>query len=251
MNNQKDQKENLVFPAHILVISDDLDVAKIWAFSLEQSGLKVSLAKMEEQSLQSLGTILPDLVVVDSHAWRGEDIKFCGQLRTETVTPLLLFTSQNDEYYLLEAYQAGIDEVVAQPVSPRLFMAKIRSWLRHTQSMPSSVLDELQVGDFRLNEEHRLLHMPDGHSVHLTYLETRLLYLLMGHPDCTQETLQLVKRIWGHYAEGDSALLKNLVYRLRHKIELDPSHPSLLITEGSHGYRFHLGKAPVQPGPAS
>ena len=141
MDTALDLKEHLDFPAHVLVVSDDLEIARIWAYSLEQSGLKVSLAEMGEQALRSSAEELPDLVVVDSHAWQGQDIDFCRQLRLETVIPLLLFTSQNDEYYLLDAYKVGVDEVVAQPVSPRLFTAKIRSWLRRAQSIPSAVLD--------------------------------------------------------------------------------------------------------------
>ena len=242
MNKAPIKQENLDFPAQILVISDDMDVARIWAFSLEQSGLKVSLAGMGEQALHSSAEVQPDLVVVDSHTWQGEDIEFCRQLRLETAMPLLLFTSQNDEYYLLQAYQAGVDEVVAQPVSPRMFMAKVRSWLRRIQRIPNAVLDELQAGGFRLDSENRQLLLPDGHSVRLTYLETRLLYLLMSHPDQLQETMSLVEQVWGHYGQGDKMLLKNLVYRLRRKIEPDQARPHILITEGSQGYRFRIGE---------
>src|SRR5512137_471704 len=195
MNTSPVKKEHLDFPAHVLVVSDDLEIARIWAYSLEQSGLKVSLAEMGKLALEKVAEILPDLVVVDSHAWQGEDIEFCRQVRLETVIPLLLFTSQNDEYYLLDAYQVGVDEVVAQPISPRLFMAKIRSWLRRIQNIPSAVLDELLVGGFLLNAENRQLLLPDGRQVRLTNLETRLLYVLMSHPDHTQETTMLVQRV--------------------------------------------------------
>ena len=76
MNTNPGLKEHLDFPARILVVSDDLEIAQIWAYSLEQSGLKVSLAEMGEQALRSSAEDLPDLVVVDSHAWQGEDIEF-------------------------------------------------------------------------------------------------------------------------------------------------------------------------------
>ena len=241
MNSAPASKKHLDFPAHILVVSDDLDVARIWAYSLEQSGLKVSLAEMGEPAIQRSAEELPDMVVVDSHAWQGEDIEFCRQLRLETVIPLLLFTSQNDEYYLLNAYKVGVDEVVAQPVSPRLFMAKIRSWLRRIRSIPASVLDEIQAGDFTLNEENRVLQLPDGRSVRLTHLEARLLYLLMSHPDQVQDTATLVERVWGHYGQGDNLLLKNLVYRLRRKMEPDPASPRTLVTIGTQGYGFRIG----------
>ena len=225
-------------PAKIMVISDDLEIARVWAYSLEQSGWQISLGEMGDSALHVWNETLPDLVVVDSHAWQMEDIEFCRRLRAETIIPILLFTSQNDEYYLLEGYKAGIDEVVAQPVSPRLFMAKVRAWLRRAQTIPSAVLEEVQSGAFRLDEGRRLLMMPGGHTVHLTHLEARLLYVLMSRPNRTLETADLVERVWGHYGQGDSALLKNLVYRLRRKIEPDPAQPRYLLTEGNQGYRF-------------
>lgn len=243
MHTEFDMNKKSHPQAHIMVISDDQEISRVWGFFLEQSGLKVSLAEMDKQAHKVRLEAMPDIVVVDSHTWQGEDIEFCRILRQETVIPLLLFTSQNDEYYLLDAYQAGVDEVVAQPISPRLFMAKIRAWLRHIQHVPSAVLDNLHVGGFILNEEHRVLQLLDKRMLRLTYLEARLLYVLMCHPDQIIDTENLVERVWGHYGQGENILVKNLVYRLRRKIEPNPSHPRYLITEGTLGYRFCSGQA--------
>ena len=224
-------------PAKIMVVSDDPEIAAVWAFTLQQAGLATCLSPMTDEALQHWAEELPDLIVVDSHAWQNEDIEICRALRKESVIPILLFTSQNDEYYLLEAYKVGLDEVVAQPVSPRLFTAKVRAWLRHIQEVPSAGMEDRQVGGFHLDPNHRLVTM-NGSPIRLTHLETRLLYQLMSYPGRLFETPTLVERVWGRYGEGDSVLLKNLVYRLRRKIETDPSHPSYLITEGAAGYRF-------------
>jgi len=180
----------------------------------------------------------PDLVVVDSHAWQMEDIEFCRKLRAETVIPILLFTSQNDEYYLLEAYKAGVDECVPQPVSPRIFSAKVHAWLRHVRAMPSLAIENLEIGDLRLDPERRILWLAGGDAVRLTYLEMRLLYQLMSRPGQVIENSALVEGVWGRYGEGDGALLKNLVYRMRKKFEPDPARPKYLLTEGNIGYSF-------------
>ena len=226
--------------ARILVISEDAEIARIWAYSLEQYGLLASHAELGDAAFLKWAEVYPDLMIVDSRAWQMEDIAFCRKLRQETVAPILLFTSQNDEYYLLEAYQAGVDEVVPQPISPRLFIAKVQAWLRRARSVPSVVLDDLHAGGFRLDEDRRLLTFPDSSSIRLTHLEARLLYLLMSHPNQVQETAALIERVWGHYGEGDGALLKNLIYRLRRKIEDDPAHSKYLITEGNLGYLFRI-----------
>ena len=221
-----------------MIASDDADIACIWAFSLEQIGIKVISCDLSEGAIRLWSEELPDMVVVDSRSWQMEDVEFCQQLRRETVIPILLFTSQNDEYYLLEAYKAGVDEVVPQPISPRLFIAKIQSWLRWTRSLPSNSVEQVRAGEATLHVGNRQLSLPPECPVRLTYLETRLLYILMSHPDQLVTTEILVERIWGLYHKGDTAMLKNLVYRLRRKIEADPANPRYLVTEGNAGYKF-------------
>ena len=226
-------------PVTVMIASDDLNIAQIWAYTLEQKGLKVIACDLSEQAISLWSNELPDMVVVDSRARQMEDIEFCRKLRLETIIPILLFTSRNDEDYLLEAYESGVDEVIPQPVSLRLFIAKVQAWLRWTKSLPSNSVDRVQAGDMNLHVGNRQLDLSPEITVRLTYLETRLLYLLMTHPGQLIATDSLVERIWGTYQKGDNAMLKNLVYRLRRKIESDPSKPQHLITEGNAGYKFH------------
>ena len=79
-----------------------------------------------------------------------------------------------------------------------------------------------------------------GEVVNLSVLGTRLLYLLMRHPRRVFTTTQLIDRVWGSFGEADGTILKNLIYRLRRKIEPDPAQPRYLITEGTFGYLFQL-----------
>ena len=72
----------------------------------------------------------------------------------------------------------------------------------------------------------------------MTALEARLLYVLMRRPGQPIDAARLVRWVWGYEAEGDHAALKNLVYRLRRKLEPDPCAPRFLVTNGSDGYSF-------------
>jgi DNA-binding response OmpR family regulator len=74
--------------------------------------------------------------------------------------------------------------------------------------------------------------------IHLTNLELRLLYYLMGRPGRTLTTTELCQRVWSHHRIGDAATLKNLVYRLRRKIEVDPANPHYIHTVAGVGYRL-------------
>jgi len=230
--------------ATVLLVSNDAESARIWAFSLEQAGLEVCQAGFSEKTLQVWSNEFPDLIILDGHQAQMDLLEFCRCLRAEAAVPILLLSASGDETHLLAAYQAGVDDCLPPPVSPRLFLVKVRAWLRRAQVTPNAALDSIQAGDFRLDPDRRMVDTPRGDLVRLTNLEARLLYLLISHPDWILETDYLVDRTWGHFGDGDSVLLKNLVYRLRRKIEPDPSQPRYLLTESSLGYRFRpVGEA--------
>lgn len=224
--------------ATVLLVSDDLESARIWAYSLEQAGLQVCQAGFSEKTLQVWSSEFPDLIILEDHNARADVFEFCRQIRQEAAVPILVMTANSQEAHLMEAYRAGADDCVPPPVSPRLFMAKVKAWLRRAQVLPNAALAAVQVGEFQLDPDRRLLTTPDGQLLKLTNLETRLLYLFMNHPAWIMETDYLVNRVWGHFGDGDGILLKNLVYRLRRKIEPNPSQPSYLLTESNLGYRF-------------
>ena len=137
-----------------------------------------------------------------------------------------------------EAYQAGVDECVAKPVGPALFLAKVKVWLRRSWTVPAETLEVVQSNDLYLDPYARQVKRASGERVRLTNLEFRLLYLLMKNPGRILESDYIVGLVWGYHGEGNSHLLKNLVYRLRRKIEPDPNHPLYLHTEPGVGYRF-------------
>ena len=147
-------------------------------------------------------------------------------------------TNKSDERFLLEAYNTGFDECIIRPNNPSLFLAKVSAWLRYSRIIPSSLVDDLKVNDFLLEISERRLTVPNGSSIHLTYLETTLLYILMNHPGKTVDPVTLYGNVWGKYGNGDGVMLKNLIYRLRRKIESNPDKPSILLSKGRSGYSF-------------
>ncbi len=224
--------------ASVLLVSDEPESAAVWGFGLRQADMEVCLAGFSEKTIQVWAAENPDIVILDDYKSGFDVIGFIRRLRSEAAVPLLLLTSRYDEYTVMQAYEAGIDDCLVQPVSPRLLVVKVKVWLRRSQVVPIAVLDELSAGGIRLNPDRRVVTLPDGKPVRLTNLETRLLYVLMKHPSWILETDYLVDRIWGQCGIGDSVLLKNLVYRLRRKIEADPSQPRYVLTENNLGYKF-------------
>jgi DNA-binding response OmpR family regulator len=239
MNNP--QQSSVGFSAKIMVVSDDPNIAAVWAFTLQQAGLTTCLAALSDEAIQTWANQRPDLIVVDSQANRREDIEICGKLRGETTVPILLFTPKNDETFLLEAYKAGIDDIVTQTVSPRLFLAKVQAWLRHVQVFLNIGVEDISVRGLRLDPLKNIFWRDYTTPIRLSSLEVRFLYLIMSSPGSLFETPVIIKYVWGQYEEGKKAKLKNLVYHLRKKIEADPENPEYLLTVGTRGYRFSLG----------
>lgn len=224
--------------AKVLIVSDDPETARIWSYCLSMVGAEAVVVDYSCPVLQIWAEELPEMILIESINRSNEELELVRKLRLETPVPIILLPSGDDESQIYEAYRAGVDECMTPPVSPRLFLMKVRSWLRRVDAVPSASLDELKVNTFRLDPSRRMLYLDGCQEVKLTSLESRLLYVFLGHPGSVLESDFLVERVWGPYGNGDTALLKNLVYRLRRKIEPNPSQPVYLLTEASSGYRF-------------
>jgi len=109
--------------------------------------------------------------------------------------------------------------------------------VRRSWTLPVDGLSLVKAGKHRLDPARRCLIDPSGVEIKLTNLEFRLLHLLMSRPAFVFSAEDIIQSIWGGFGNGDQVLLKNVVYRLRRKIEVDPARPALLQT-WQGGYSF-------------
>jgi len=221
----------------VFVICDRSDTAPVWGYILRQKGLIVILETSLEKVVDRWSTEMPDLIVIDIDVAHQDPIELYKKFREVSVAPVLLFLPTHHETQILEAYAAGVDEVVVKPISPAIFLAKIMAWVRRSWTVPIAGLSLVNAGSHRLDPARRCMVNPEGLEIRLTNLEFRLLLLLMSRPSHVFSVDDIIQSIWGGYDNGDQVLLKNVVYRLRKKIEADPGHPLLLQT-GPGGYAF-------------
>ena len=233
------QAENLG-SAHIpkiFVVCDRHDTAPIWGYILRQQGLIVILEYVIEKAIDRWTTEMPDLVVIDVNIEKQDPMELYRNFRALSVAPILLFLPVHHETRILDAYADGVDEVVVKPISPPIFLAKIMAWVRRSWIMPTNGLSLVNAGKHKLDPARHCIIDPNDQEIKLTNLEFRLLHLLMSRPSHIFPVDDLIETIWGGFGHGDQVLLKNVVYRLRKKIEKDPSHPLLLQTHQG-GYSF-------------
>lgn len=221
----------------IFVVCDQRDTAPVWGYLLGQQGLTVVLETSIGKALDGWADEITDLVVIDVDIPHADRMELYHRFRTESVVPILMFLPAYHETQILEAYATGVDEVVVKPISPAIFLAKILAWVRRSWMVSVDGLSLVKAGKYRLDSTRRCLIDPTGNEIRLTNLEFRLLHLLMSRPATVFNAEDIIQAIWGGFSNGDQALLKNVVYRLRRKIEDDPSLPVLLQTLRG-GYLF-------------
>jgi two-component system, OmpR family, KDP operon response regulator KdpE len=225
----------MAFSSKLYIVSPSNASAERWAFP--QLRLSILVESDPGEALRHWMDLSPDLILLDLDT-AAPALEFIARLREETTVPILLLSALWEEQFLLQAYEAGVDEFIPRPVSPELLQAKLKAWLRRVWNVPVDLLDPLRVGPLYLDPSRRLLERAGLDPVHLTNLELRLLYYLMGRPGRTLTAEELCQRVWAPTGEGDLRTLKNLVYRLRHKIEDDPARPGYIRTISGVGYQF-------------
>ena len=230
--------EKLVLGPRVLIDSNQQTTGPLWVFSLQQQDLHVMLEADPSKTLQRCEMETPDLIILDINLPEAQTVDLIKSLRAEMTTPILLLTPPRSEENIIEAYKAGVDDYLIKPVSPSLFNAKAKVWLRRSWSATTNTLDPVKIGGMHLFPSERLVIRDNGQPVHLTNLELRLLYHLISRSGQTVTTEELNQRVWGYTGEVDNTMIKNVVYRLRRKIESDPANPLIIQTVSGVGYKL-------------
>lgn len=222
----------------ILIVSTVQATIPPWTSAFPRSHWDLTIDSGLTNIAQRLSEETPDILVIDIEPPEPDILDLIRSIRREVVVPILLLTSINTDDFLLEAYDLGVDECIQKPIKPPLLRAKLKAWLRHTWSMYIRLLDPLFVGKIKLIPADRTIVIESSNPIQLTNLEFRLLYYLLGRRNHIVTTEELCQRIWLERDGGDVQALKNVVYRLRKKIEANPHAPHYLRTVVGVGYEF-------------
>ncbi len=222
----------------ILIVDDDPDLLALVGFALSQSGLVVVRAADVPTALRVFAAEAPDLAILDINLPGGSGFDICEAIRKQSRIPVMMLTARGEEEDLVRALDLGADDYLIKPFSPRTLLARVRALLRRAGLETGGAMT---AGALRLDLESLVLHVGDAAPVKLTKLETRLLQILIANAGHVVGTERLLTHVWGHRGSGDRQLLKQLVHRLRQKIEEDPAVPKVLKTEAGAGYRLAEG----------
>ena len=217
----------------ILVADDDLELLGLVAFALRQAGYLTVEAPDGPSALAAFARERPDLVVLDVSMPRLTGYEVLRRIREESRVPVMMLTVRSSEEDVVTALDLGADDHLAKPFSPRTLLARIRALLRRSTGEPASVAT---VGDLALDLAHQTVCVRGGEPVRLTSLETRLLQALLAQAGTPISADRLTTHVWGLRGLGDKQLLKQLVHRLRRKVEPQGGEPAYIVTVGGVGY---------------
>jgi DNA-binding response OmpR family regulator len=217
----------------ILVVDDDLELLGLIGFALRQAGYLVLEASDGGAALAVFEREQPDLVILDVNLPVLSGFEVCRRIRAEATTPIMLLTVRNSEEDQVRGLDDGADDYLTKPFSPRTLLARVRALLRRAEiDRPSP----LQAGDLALDVERQSVSVRGGPPTRLTGLEFRLLQYLLANAGHTIPAARLTTHVWGYRGLGDKQLLKQLVHRLRQKIERNPAEPHYVVTVAGIGY---------------
>jgi len=220
-----------------LVVDDDRVLADLVSFTLRREGFQVVQAQDGESALQRWMEEQPDIILLDVNLPKttalSDGFAVCRKIREKADTPIILLTVRDDENDIVFGLQAGADDYVVKPFSPRQLVARVQAVLRRSARGPVGGVQ--QVGDLRLDPDRREARLGDGPPAALTALECRLLEYLLLNAGHILPINDLIAHVWGP-GGGDRDMLRQLVRRLRAKIEPDPATPTLIETIPGRGY---------------
>jgi DNA-binding response OmpR family regulator len=220
----------------VLIVDDDRELSEILVFALTRAGFDVVAATDGVQVLEMFDAVQPALVLLDWTLPRMDGLEVCRRLRERSTVPIIMLTARNHEDDVLRAFEAGADDHIAKPFSPKQLVARIRAALRRAGPAAGG---ELSSGNLKLDPIRHALIRRDIGAISLTPLEFRLLHVLAQNRDQIMSLDALVEQVWGHDERGgERTLLKGLVRRVRQKVDIDPDQPSLIKTVAGVGYMF-------------
>ena len=220
----------------ILVIDDEPQIHRFLSPALDAAGYEPKRADSGQEGLRGIALWSPDAVVLDLGLpdMDGKDV--LKRAREFYAGPIIILSARDREAEKIEALDLGANDYVEKPFGIGELLARIRAGLRQgsDQTGPKG---PIAVGQLVIDLERRLVTR-SGESVKLTPKEYDLLGYLARHAGKLVGHADLLTAVWGAAHVADTQYLRVVIGQLRHKLEIDPSRPQLILTEPAVGYRL-------------
>ena len=227
----------------VLVVDDDRVLADLVSFTLRRAGYEAVIAGDAASALRRWIEDQPDFIILDVNlpgtAELQDGFAICRRIRSESDVPIILLTVRGEEKDIVYGLEAGADDYILKPFSPRQLVARVQAVTRRSHGNSNSRPATFSVDGLEFNPKLREVVLENETPKTLTQLESRLLEALMIHAGQALTFDDLISDVWGP-GGGTADMLRQLVRRLRSKVEEDPAHPHYIQNLPGLGYAFLL-----------
>ena len=223
--------------AMILVIEDEPAIQELISAALQHAGHRTTCALSAEEANVLINGPLPDVVLIDWMLPGMSGIQYARKLRGDERTrdlPIILLTARSEEQDKVAGLEAGADDYLTKPFSPRELVARIKAVLR--RRAPQITDDRVEVEGLCVDPVTRRV-TAKGRSLDLGPTEYRLLHFFMTHAERVFSRPQLLDQVWGDHIFVEERTVDVHIRRLRMALEVT-GHDRLIQTVRGSGYRF-------------
>ena len=224
---------------HIMLVEDEIHLARGICFNLEEEGLRVSHFETAERALATLEIEHFDLVILDLMLPGMDGFQACHAIRTlDPRVPILMLTARSDDADRVEGLENGADDYLTKPFNLVEFLLRVKGMLRRSSwYRPEPVEEGYRFGN---NEVFLLSYRAKTAQgeIDLTEMEVRVLSLFFQKEGLAIHRSDLLQSVWGYSSGTETRTLDNFIVRLRKYFEPDPAHPHHFQTVRAVGYRF-------------
>ncbi len=221
----------------ILIVEDEAPIREMISFVLEQNGYQAVEAEDYNSAVTALIEPYPDLILLDWMLPGGSGIQFIKHLKKEALTrdiPVMMLTARGEEEDRVRGLEAGADDYIIKPFSPKELVARIKAVMRRIS--PMAVEEVIEFHGLSLDpSSHRVLS--NEQVLDMGPTEFRLLHFFMTHPERVYSREQLLNHVWGTNVYVEDRTVDVHIRRLRKALETD-GHDKMVQTVRGTGYRF-------------
>ena len=222
----------------ILLIEDDQQLRRVLRTALATHSYHVIESGTAREGLAQAAGRNPDVVLLDLGLPDGDGLEVARRLREQSRVPIIVLSARGQERDKIAAFDLGADDYLTKPFSLKELLARITVALRHAATpLAAAPVPSFTIGQLRVELAQRRVFRA-GVEVHLTPTEYKLLASMVQQAGRVLTHKQLLQAVWGASYVEETHYLRVYMAQLRHKLELDPARPRLLITEPGVGYRL-------------
>ena len=223
----------------LLIVDDDQGLLRALELYLDQHGYQVVKALKGSEGLRKLYESHPDLVCLDVMMPGIDGWQVLKRIREMTDVPVIMLTARGEETERVKGLKLGADDYIAKPFSMRELEARVEAVLRRSLSSQLTPEQEATYTDgYLVVDTDRGGVRCDGEIVDLTPTEQELLFFLVQNRGRLLKFNQILEHVWGFEYVDEKGYVRLYIWRLRQKIEPEPSTPRYILTEHGLGYRF-------------